>query len=82
MYDSDGERISALSYESFGTYPHNLDNLSWWRVCARCASRFLIGWNEVEFVERWCELDENGIKRALANIGEWKWIEVLFNGKS
>ena len=80
-YDSNGSRISALSYESFGTYPQNLKALSWWRECARFASRFLIGWNEVEFMSRWNELDDDGIKRALANIGEWKWIEVLFNDK-
>ena len=42
-----GERVSALSYEAFGTYPHNLDNLSHWKEKAVYASLMFACMNKI-----------------------------------
>ena len=53
---ADGRRVSALSYEAFGTYPRSLDNHSRWKRYARRACLFFMSMHEIPWHDRAVEL--------------------------
>lgn len=54
---ADGRRVSAMSYEAFGTYPMALDKHSRWWGRARRAAKFFIAMHELPWYDRAEELD-------------------------
>lgn len=54
---ADGRRVSALSFEAFGTYPRELDNHSRWLRYARRAAKCFMAWHELDWYDRAVELD-------------------------
>lgn len=54
---ADGRRVSAMSYEAFGTYPRCLDIHSRWLGRARRAAKFFISMHELPWYDRAAELD-------------------------
>ena len=49
---ADGRRVSAMSYEAFGTYPRALDNHSRWWGRARRAAKFFMCMDEPPWFDR------------------------------
>ena len=53
---ADGRRVSALSYEAFGTYPRALDIHSRWLGRAHRAAKFFMSMHELPWYDRAIEL--------------------------
>ena len=53
---ADGRRVSAMSFEAFGTYPRALHNHSRWWGYARRAAKSFMWWHELTWYDRALEL--------------------------
>ena len=53
---ADGRRVSALSYEAFGTYPRAFENHSRWMRYAYRAAKFFMHMHELPWYDRAVEL--------------------------